>query len=132
MGNYGFTVIDGDMKYIDPSGAVIDVAEAGSGIMFVNFTVDDSSGANVYSADKTFAEVTAAIGTGKMVFGKYTGDDADFFYMNLSEYNSDSISFRFLILDSDGLFEQFTITITEDAVTAAYVTCDLSTLIVED
>lgn len=57
MSNYGFTVIDGDMKYIDPSGEVIDVAEAGSGVLFVTVT-ETNDGVTV---DKTGKEIYTAI-----------------------------------------------------------------------
>ena len=134
MGNYGFTVIDGDMKYIDPSGIVIDVAEADSDIMFVNFTLDDSSGEEVYSADKTFSEVAAAIDAGKMVTGKFFASETYQFYCHLSEYLEDSfVTFLAFTLGSDGIFERFKLSLNEDdTVTGSYVDCDLSTLIVED
>lgn len=107
--------------------------ESGGGAFFVNFTVDDSSGENVYSADKTFAEVAAAIDAGKMIIGIYSGDGTDYYYYPLAEYSGDNFAtFRGFTLGTDGFFEQFTLMISEDdTVTGEYVDCDLSTLIVE-
>ena len=132
MGNYGFTVIDGDMKYIDPSGAVIDVAEAGSGIMYVNFTLDDSGGEDVYSADKTFAEIAAAIKAGKFVYSSYTGDGLDYYLYPLIMYSGNEIDFGSITLGTDGFLEGFTLFIYADgSIVGQYVHCDLSSLIVE-
>lgn len=134
MANYGLSVLDGDLKYTAPDGTVIDIAEAGSGVMYVNFTYDDSGGEDVYSADKTFAEVAAAIDAGKMIYGAYSVGGANFVYLPLTDYSEDYFAtFRSFSLGNDGYFEQFTLTIAaDDTVTGEYVHCDLSTLIVED
>lgn len=108
--------------------------ESGGGAFFVNFTLDDSGDEDVYSADKTFAEVAAAIDAGKMVMGIYSGDGVDFFYCPLQEYNNGySVKFQNVSFGSDGFMGVFTLTISEDdTVTGAYVDYDLSTLIVEE
>lgn len=112
---------------------VAEEESGGGGAFFVNFTLDDSGGEDVYSADKTFSEVAAAIDAGKMVTGKFFASETDQFYCHLSEYLEDSfVTFLAFTLGSDGTFERFSLTLNEDdTVTGAYVDCDLSSLIVE-
>lgn len=107
--------------------------ESGGGAFFVNFTFDDSGEEEVYSADKTFAEVAAAIDAGKLIIGIFSAGGVDSYYLNMAVYGEEtSVVFRALSLGDDGCFEQLSLTISEDdSVTGEYIDCDLSSLIVE-
>lgn len=107
--------------------------ESGGGAFFVNFTLDDSGDEDVYSADKTFADIEAAVDAGKLITGVYSTDGANFIYAPLSDYSKDYFAtFRSFSLGSDGYFEQLLLSIAEDdSVTGENVHCDLSSLIDE-
>lgn len=131
MGNYGFTVIDGDMKYVDPSGAVIDVAETGSAALFVSITITDDG----VTVDKTGKEIYNAISNkipvyancedlGTFTIGNVWDDDpeqeavagADLFFNFFESFNT-------------GLLKAYYLSIEGDTATLEHKYFDLSTLI---
>ena len=127
MGNYGFTVIDGDMKYINPSGAVIDVAEGGRGVVCVNFTLGEG---DTVTSDKTYEEIVTAIEAGNYVYG-VLGNSR----LQMSSYIEDSeIWFSTAYIDTNVLVTETVVINSDDTVPIDYTFAayDLSTLIVED
>ena len=71
-------------KWVNGSGG------GGSTMMVINVTADDSGGETVYSADKTTAEIMAAINAGQYCIVRY--DNEYFPFMNYFE-NSDIVVF---------------------------------------
>ena len=64
--------VDGTEYVLDRvTGWVVPGSGGGGGTMVVTFTYDDDNG--TYSADKTYAEVTAALAAGTPCFGVYGG-----------------------------------------------------------
>ena len=127
MGNYGFTVIDSDMKYINPSGAVIDVAEGGRGVVCVNFTLGEG---DTVTSDKTYEEIVTAIEAGNYVYG-VLGNSR----LQMSSYIEDSeIWFSTAYIDTNVLVTETVVINSDDTVPIDYTFAayDLSTLIVED
>lgn len=59
---------------------------AGGGVMVVNITSDDVEGQTVYSADKTFAEIAAAVEAGRDVVARMLYNSNDFDQYSMFQY----------------------------------------------